>query len=148
MNPARDYDQRMVFPARYESLEPIRVATDQAATACGLNEMDSYETQLAVDEACTNIIEHAYGREWMGEIECRWRCHPDGLQVTLLDDGRPFDPHNIPPPDLNAGLDERTPGGLGLVFIRRLMDQVEYQPLLPDDPTGKRNCLTLFKRRN
>jgi len=97
--------------------------------------------QLAVDEAVSNIIEHAYeGRE--GEsIELTCEVDGDRLVVTLLDRGRPFDPSRAPAPDVHAGLSERKVGGLGIYLMRKLVDEVRYQAT----PSGNR--LTLVKRR-
>jgi serine/threonine-protein kinase RsbW len=82
---------------------------------------------MAVDEACTNIIEHAYGGEGRGDIECTCQIESDRLIVRLCDHGRPFDPSSVPEPDINASLEERTEGGLGLFLIRKLMDEVHFE---------------------
>jgi serine/threonine-protein kinase RsbW len=97
---------------------------------------------MAVDEACSNIIEHAYQGQADGEIECSYEITPDSLIVTLRDRGRHFDPTHASEPDLNAKLKDRTRGGLGIYFIRKLMDRVEYEST-PDSS----NVLTLVKHR-
>jgi serine/threonine-protein kinase RsbW len=95
---------------------------------------------MAVDEACTNIIEHAYGGEGRGDIECTCQIDSDGLTVRLCDHGRPFDPSSVPEPDINAGLEERREGGLGLFLIRKLMDEVHFE-FTPESG----NVLTMVK---
>lgn len=129
-----------VFPARYESLSAIDRFVADAARRVGFDSCTVYQVQLAVDEACSNIIEHAYGGEGKGVIECTWCIEPSGLTVVLRDHGRSFDPDSIPEPDVQADLEERTGGGLGLYFIYHMMDQVSFDF---DSETG--NVLTLVK---
>ena len=115
------------FPGRFDSLAAIGEFVTHAATAVGLDARAVYAVQMAVDEACSNIIEHAYGGEGRGSIECT--CHVDdvGLTVILRDYGCLFDPTQVPDPNLQAGLEERSGGGLGLYFMRRLMDEVHFE---------------------
>jgi anti-sigma regulatory factor (Ser/Thr protein kinase) len=97
----------------------------EVAQTCGLDEDDAFKVQLAVDEACTNVIEHAYeGQGGPMELCCR-REGPD-LQVTIRDQGRPFDPDAVHQPNLDAPLEDRQIGGLGLHFMRSLMDKVQF----------------------
>jgi serine/threonine-protein kinase RsbW len=137
-----DTSQTVTFPGRFESLAAIGKFVTRAAEAAGLDERAVYAVQMAVDEACSNIIEHAYGGEGQGDIECTCLVSDDGLSVILRDRGRSFDPAGVPPPDLHVSLEERDAGGLGLYFIRRLMDEVhfEFRPNLG-------NTLTMVKRK-
>jgi len=98
--------------------------------------------QMAVDEACSNIIEHAYEGKETGAIGCTCEITPDSLVVILNDHGRCFDPTHASEPDLSPKLGDRAQGGLGIYFIRKLMDRVEYK-YSPD--CG--NTLKLVKRR-
>jgi serine/threonine-protein kinase RsbW len=132
----------MVFPGRFDSLARIGEFIARAARSAGLDPTATYAVEMAVDEACTNIIEHAYGGEGCGDIECTYRITPSGLTVTLRDHGRPFDPSSIPEPRIHANLEERKEGGLGLYLIRKLMDEVHFE-FIPD--AG--NTLTMVKRR-
>ncbi len=84
------------------------------------------DIELAVDEAATNIIDHAYGGEGEGEIECSYRVIPEGIEVILHDHGKPFDPEAVAQPDLTSDVCCREPRGLGLHFMRSLMDSVEF----------------------
>jgi anti-sigma regulatory factor (Ser/Thr protein kinase) len=81
--------------------------------------------QLAIDEASTNIIKYAYGDE-EGPLKLIMELNGDELIITLINWGKPFDPTSIPHPDLKAGLEDRKIGGLGMYFIRKLMDEVSY----------------------
>jgi len=96
--------------------------------------------QLAVDEASTNIIKYAYG-EKEGLLKLIMELNHDELIITLINWGKPFDPTSIPPPDLDSALEDRKIGGLGMYFIRKLMDEVSYS-----FDTVKGNRLILKKR--
>ena len=134
--------QTRTFPGRFDSLAVISEFVTHAAEQGGLNARAVYAVQMAVDEACSNIIEHAYGGEDRGEIECTCRVSDDGLTVMLRDHGRSFDPTNVPDPDLHASLQERSGGGLGLYFMRQLMDDVRFE-FTPESG----NLLTMVKRK-
>ena len=113
----------------------------QAAVGLGLNERQAYEVQMATDEACTNIIEHAYGLGVAGEIAIQCTLEGDDVVVTIRDRGRPFDPSEVAEPDTTCSLEERQIGGLGLYFMRKLMDSVEFTCR----PEG--NTLRMVRRR-
>ena len=92
----------------------------------GLDEHKTFDVQLAVDEACTNIIEYGYANEGgMIDIACQRR--GDEIIVVIKDRGKPFDPTSVQPPDMNASLEERKAGGLGIYFMKKLMDEVRYE---------------------
>jgi anti-sigma regulatory factor (Ser/Thr protein kinase) len=135
----------MVYPAQFENLDHVREFVGAAAQKCGLDAPAIYAVQLAVDEGFSNIIEHAYGGECLEKIECKCQIAPSGLTITLRDCGSPFDPASIPDPNLTAELQDRDVGGLGLYFIRQLMDEVEFS-FLPDPESGKR-CNVLRMRK-
>lgn len=135
-----DTEQTLVFPGQFKSLAAISELVAGAAEAAGFDERAVYAVQMAVYEACTNIIEHAYGGEGRGNIEITWRIRADTLTVILRDHGHPFDPTGVPSPDLEASLKERNGRGLGLYFMRRLMDEVRFE-FGPDSG----NVLTMVK---
>jgi serine/threonine-protein kinase RsbW len=116
----------MAFPGRFSSLDSIRKFYAHAAEQAGLDQEAIAEVELAVDEAASNIIDHAYGGEGKGEIECSCRVIPEGLEIILHDHGKPFDPAMVAPPDLTSDVCCREPGGLGLHFMKSLMDSVEF----------------------
>lgn len=116
----------MTFPGNYASLAAIADFVRQAAKDQGLDDFATYMVETAVDEACSNIIEHAYGGENVGEIEVTAQINPDNLTLVLHDKGRPFQPENIPEPDIHASLEEMPGHGLGLFFIRKWMDEVSF----------------------
>lgn len=131
----------LVFPASFEQLDPIREFVGQAARDADMSETEICAVQMAVDEACSNIIEHAYhGRE--GEIEVTSDFRGDTLTIILRDYGDPFDPAGIPEPNLSCDLEDRRVGGLGVYLMRQLMDEVKYE-----QQPGAGNLLFLVKRR-
>lgn len=116
----------IVFPGVYASLEKIRDYFAAAAREARLQDNQVFDVELAVDEAATNIIEHAYGGEGKGEIECSYELMPNGLKLLLRDHGLPFNPDAVKKPDVNCDMCKRKNGGLGLHFMRSLMDSVEF----------------------
>jgi serine/threonine-protein kinase RsbW len=130
------------FPGRLESLEKISEFVQQAARSASLNERDIYAVQLAVDEACTNIIEHAYHGEGKGDIVCTCDDIGDGIKVVLLDRAKPFHPEKIPDPVLNVPLEEVKPRGLGIYLMCKMMDDVKFE-----QSPGGGNRLTMIKRK-
>lgn len=86
----------------------------------------TYKVETAVDEACSNIIEHAYGGEDVGVIVCSYRLESDRLTIELKDTGKPFNPASIPAPDTGAPLSERKANGLGLYFMQQMMDEIDF----------------------
>ena len=104
--------------------------------------MARYSIKTAVDEACSNIIDHAYGGEQGGDIECTCNMSDDSLKVILRDHGHAFDPSRVPEPDLSSPIENRKMRGLGLFFMRKLMDEIHFDF---SDESG--NVLTMVKHR-
>ena len=115
------------FSAQYTSLDNIRTYVKVAAKKVILTDKAIYAMQMAVDEACTNIIDHAYGGETEKKIDISYEIKRDRIILKLHDNGKPFDMDSIAPPNLNAPLAEREVGGLGIHLIRRLMDGIKYK---------------------
>ena len=99
----------------------------EAAQAAGLDESAVYAVQLAVDEAATNVIEHAYRGMEPGSLECGCEIMPSGLKIILPDFGHPFNPDTVPQPDTNAAIEDVKPRGLGLFFMRKMMDEIRFE---------------------
>lgn len=128
--------------AKAENLARIAAFMNHVAERCDLGPKDAFDIQMAVDEACTNIIEHGYQGDEAGIIEISYAYTEDECCITLRDYGASFSPDEVPEPDINAPLEERPIGGLGLFFMRQLMDSVEFE-FDPDEG----NVLTMIKRR-
>lgn len=129
-----------IFIARFESLDAIREFVMDAAHQAGLDEKEVYNVQLAADEAASNVIEHAYEGVQDGQLEISTEVDENALQISMRDWGKPFDAEEIAEPDVSADLEQRVVGGLGLFFMRKLMDEVRFT-YAPE--TG--NLLTMVK---
>lgn len=136
------YSVSRSFSARYSNLASIAQFVRNEAAQAGLDEAAIYQVEMAVDEACSNIIEHAYGGEGKGDIDCTCKQDAAGLIIILKDKGGPFNPDQVGRPLVDSSLEERESHGLGLFFIREWMDQVNFE----FSPTGG-NTLTLVKLR-
>lgn len=134
--------QTVQFAAKFEFLDEIREFVGEIARAGGFSDRDVYNIQLATDEAASNIIEHAYEGVSDGLLEISCGVNGSAITIVLVDHGEPFDPSEVPAPDLKADLSERKIGGLGIFLMRKLMDEVRYQA----EPRRNRNTLTMTKR--
>ncbi|MGD9618238.1 MAG: ATP-binding protein [Alphaproteobacteria bacterium] len=97
---------------------------------------------LALEEAVANVIHHGLpGAPPPHRITVRLEIDADTVTAAVIDNGRPFDPTVVPPPDLSLPLEERQPGGLGIHLMRELMDGLDYRR------SGDSNILRLHKAR-
>ncbi len=105
------------------------------------NASDIYEVRLSVDEACTNIIEHAYLGKGEGRIviSCKLSNTGDEFVVRIIDWGMSFDPTTLSMPVIQGNLMDRKEGGLGLFLMRKFMDKVKYSS------TKNQNKLVMVK---
>lgn len=86
----------------------------------------SNEILVAVDEAVTNIIKHAYKNKPGGYIRVLLKMMNDKIIISIFDKGAVFNPEKIPLPDLSPKLEERNAGGLGVFLIKKFMDEVTF----------------------
>jgi anti-sigma regulatory factor (Ser/Thr protein kinase) len=84
------------------------------------------EINLALDEILSNIISYGYPQGETGEIMVRLRYRPGEVTAEIHDDGVSFDPLQVASPDFAATVKDRRVGGLGITFVRELMDEVGY----------------------
>jgi serine/threonine-protein kinase RsbW len=130
------------FLACYDSLADISKYVQAAAQQAGLDQKATYAVQLAVDEACCNIIDHAYGGEGNGDIQCSVKVGSDALTIVLVDHGRPYQPDEVKQPKLDLPISKVKRRGAGLYLMAQMMDKVSYE----STPEAT-NRLTLVKRR-
>lgn len=139
------------FPANLEHLNEVGEHIQHACLTAGFDAAVTYSIRLAVDEAFSNIIEHAY-HSAQGAPDIDFTCAVDefALYVNLHDHGESFNPTDIPAPDIAADIVQRPRGGLGLYFMRRLMDEIEFQFIPEDeraDSSATGNFLLMTKYR-
>ncbi|MBR0174698.1 MAG: SpoIIE family protein phosphatase [Bacteroidales bacterium] len=93
----------------------------------GIDEMLIPGINLALEEAVTNVINYAYPKGTYGSIELDASLEGNELKFVLSDSGKEFDPTLRPEADINAGVEDRPIGGLGIHLVRQIMDSVSYE---------------------
>lgn len=131
-----------VFPANYQALGAINEFILTEASPIGFSPKELYAVELSVNEAAANIIDHSYCGEDLGTIEVTAEASGRGLTITLKDCGAPFDPDQIPDPDISSPLEMRRERGLGVYTMRKLMDEVFFDFSQPGV-----NTLVMTKRK-
>lgn len=126
------------FPARTESLALVRQLVRQTCQQAACGDEFSEAMVLAVNEACMNVIQHAYQFADGKEFSLRLLQDEGIFHAQVLDNGRPASLGDLRP----RPLDELRPGGLGVRFMREVTDQLAYL----DPPAGFSNLLQLSKR--
>ena len=134
--------RHLVVPAEPDQIVKLATFVAQAAADSGFDSLQINRIELAVDEACSNIIDHAYGGA-KGTIRLEVEVVPHRkLTVILIDQGKPFDPDHIPDYSPRGSLDTIKVGGLGIHLMRQAMDDICYEFNVP----GVGNRLTMTKR--
>jgi serine/threonine-protein kinase RsbW len=117
---------KLRLPAVLESIPRAIQCVTRSAQAAGLSGRALHQIQVAVDEACANIVQHAYAGMQPGAIEISCAVDDGRFVIRLRDWGRSFDPQSVDEPDVEAPLEERTLGGLGLFLIRQFVDEAHF----------------------
>jgi serine/threonine-protein kinase RsbW len=133
-------ETKFTFAAELKNLAAIREFVQAAAIGLRADPDILHDVILAVDESATNIVMHGY-RGQPGAVEVEVKPEGDALVVCLRDQAPPFDPTQLPSPDLTLPFDQRPVGGLGVYLTRTLLDEVTYRAT----PQGG-NELTLVKK--
>lgn len=128
-------------PSTTENLALIREFVTRVAEQAGLNETEVGQLELAVDEACANVIEHAYGDDKTKQVMVRAIFDENELRIHVIDTGKGFDPTGVQQQELKDLIAKRKSGGLGMRLIKTLMDEVHY-----DIEPGQRNELRMVKK--
>lgn len=108
-------------------LSRVRNFVAKYAERFGFKDDDVDDIRLAVDEAYTNIIKHAYKNDPQKTVVIEIDFQDDEFCVTMLDTGDTFDPKNYSKPDICKRIKQKKRGGVGVYLIKELMDQVEYK---------------------
>jgi len=122
---------------RPRMMRVVRDVADRVGRLAGMSREDANAFKLAVDEACTNVLRHAYGGDVTRRLRLSFHLSSRELAVELHDFGLGFDPESLPPPDI----ENLRPGGLGVYLIKSVMDTISY---VHSETEG--NTLKLTKR--
>ncbi len=115
---------RLTIPARPEYITLGRLALTAIAGVRPFSDETLHDLKLALTEACTNSVKHAYAEGGEGIVDIVYELQPDRLAVEVGDAGAGFEPQD---PDVGNG-DELAEGGLGIEIIRAVTDEVEIEP--------------------
>jgi len=118
---------QLKIPSQSDNLAIIRDVVAKVANRVGFDTDEASKIELAVDEACTNVIKHAYANNSNQMIEVSIKVDQKKLIIIVADKGKGFNPDKIKLPDLNESIKEGRKGGLGLCLIKTLMDKVEFE---------------------
>jgi len=130
-------------PSSTENLSMIRDFVKSIGTQSGMGDMDVARLELVVDEACANVMEHAYDADSNKEVSIRAIVDDDSVQIAVTDSGKGFDPATVEQLKLKELVSARATGGLGMRIINSFMDEVHYE-MQP----GVKNELKMVKRLN
>jgi serine/threonine-protein kinase RsbW len=115
-------------PGDISYLHRIREFIAGIATEVGIEQQEIGNIELAVDEACTNVIEHGYTPDDPNkELTIRMEINTSKLVLTIIDHARPFNMLQYTPQDVSVLRDEGKDGGLGIRLIKHIMDHIDYQ---------------------
>lgn len=120
-------------PVRSSSLAEIRDIIIDLARQTGFPEEEVAKIEMAVDEACANVVEHAYASEqqWQWQqgdpvMRLEIRTKPGQIIIEITDRGHSFDFANYRPPDLDQRIKDMKRDGFGVAIMLRIMDEVHY----------------------
>ncbi|MDQ1362365.1 MAG: phosphoserine phosphatase RsbU/P [Pseudomonadota bacterium] len=130
--------ERIHFLSRADKLKPVRDAVRTLAQRMGCSVENIDCMVMAINEACMNVIQHAYGAREDGEVILEFWQDGDDLVIRIHDFAEKVDKQNIKSRDL----DDIRPGGLGVHLIHKMMDSVQYL----DGTDGAGNMLQMRKR--
>jgi len=120
-------EESKIYKSTTTVLSDVRSFVNEHAYNFGFGDKEISEIILAVDEACTNVIKHAYKGNLEAEFEVRVIASGIEFAVTVRDWGESFKPEEVPVPNIKEKMKVHKAGGLGIFLMRKLMDTVEYQ---------------------
>ena len=136
----KKFEKELIVGSSTDNLSLIREFVKSAAEESGFSSEIVGKIILAVDEACTNIIKHAYKYSPDGDILINVKLDNSRFTISIIDEGMRFNPNLIPEPDIKEYHKQKRIGGLGMFLMKKLMDEVKYESLNDD-----RNEVVLIK---
>jgi len=132
---------RLRMSAKLENLGRFIGALSDCAKTQGFRQEKISKIELATEEALVNVFRYAYP-EQPGDVEMICRLKGKRLAIQIIDSGIPFDATAMPDPKVAGGVHEREPGGLGILLMKKVMDEVRYRR------ENDRNILTLIIQKD
>jgi serine/threonine-protein kinase RsbW len=126
--------------SRLEDIGRLAAAVEAFGAEHQIPDPVVFAFNLALDEVVTNVISYAFTDVQEHPIDIHLQVTDGIMQAEVIDSGQPFNPMDAPAPDLDAPIEERRIGGLGIHIVREMMDSLEYRR------EGGRNILVLTKR--
>ena len=133
------FSRELTVPGNIADLPVILAFVEASCEESGVYPALVFDLQLAVEEACANVIEHAYDSKG-GDLAITFATRGRDVVIALQDHGRPFAPEDVLAPDMSLPLTERRSGGLGMHLMYHLMDEVHF------DFAEGTNTLVMVKR--
>ena len=140
MTSNRKIEKELVIKSSTDNLAAIREFVQSSARESGFSDDVVSKISLAVDEACTNVIKHAYKYSPDNDIRILTRLENSKFIISITDSGHNFNPQLVPEPDLKKYIQQHKVGGLGMYLMKKLMDEVKYNTL-----SGNQNQVVLVK---
>lgn len=133
---------RLVIPSQTRYLNLVTGLAKRAALAAGMDDATSAKVSIAVDEAVTNVILHAYHGEGDHSVELELRFTEQALEIHILHSGQGLRADQIVLPDPKEYIKHPRKGGLGLLLMSRFMDEVQFRA---DEVSGRNECCLIKK---
>ena len=142
-NGKHNKEYQLKVKSKTENLSEIRRFIQIHALEAGISSDAVTDIILATDEACTNVIKHAYKNYPDGEIVIKVQYSDTKFTIVIIDHGTAFNPEKIPEPDIQKYYRQKKVGGLGMYLMKKLMDDVKYVSI-----PGKYNQVLMIKNLN
>lgn len=130
----------MTVPGDASQLPVLTRFLQEFCTAAALPPAEALPFEIALEEIFMNVVMHGSPAGGLARVEVGLELVDDAFMLTVEDNGPEFDPLTLPAPDVTAPLEDRRVGGLGVYFVRQMMDAVSYTR------DGSRNRLSMTKR--
>ncbi|HCZ32199.1 MAG TPA: hypothetical protein DHV93_01175 [Holophagaceae bacterium] len=133
---------RLVIPSQTRYLNLVTGLAKRASLVAGLDDAAAAKVSIAVDEAVTNVILHAYHGEGEHSVELELRFTEEALEIHILHSGQGFRSDQVVLPDPKEYIKHPRKGGLGLLLMSRFMDEVQFKA---DEASGRNECCLIKK---
>ncbi len=133
--------KKLVVEASDKNLDKVLVFVDEQLDALNCPAKAKIQINIALEELFVNISHYAYDPAvGTAEVQVSAKSEPPAVEITFIDEGRPYDPLAKPDPDVTLSAEERQIGGLGIYMVKKSMDDVRYRY------ERGRNILTIQKK--